>query len=264
MYIQSLRDKEPTIGRSILDIAKNIERKFGASNALEFGWPEEEDMPKATQEDIVNILKARVLEPGPHAGRAHFLLALAHSRGFGVKADVNLALESMLAAASKDYLPAQAIFHVWHTANTRVIDVDRETQLDWLYNACLCGSVHAAPVLRQNSPSDYEAARKQFHVRGGYNQYFYSDQPPAHTGSEEFLGSLKSKIYQPDTKQMAALLQSAAIYGDTALGQYILKNGQVDLNLCNQYGESLLVLCAKGGHIDLLRVSLNNISITWG
>ena len=212
-------------------------------------------MPKATQIEIIKIIQAQTRETG--AGRAHFLMALAYSRGFGVEANVDLALKSVLEAARKGYLPAQAIFHVWHSTHARAVDVDEETQLDWLYNACLWGSVYAAPVLRQKCPSDYEAARQEFHTRGGYNQYFYNPQAPAHIKSEEFLGSLKSKAYQPDTEHMAALLQSAAIYGDITLAQYILKSGNVDLNLCSRFGESLLVLCCKGGHMDLLHVSFN-------
>ena len=31
------------------------------------------------------------------------------------------------------------------------------------------------------------------------------------------------------------------------LAQFILESGEVDSNLCNRYGESLLVLCCKGG-----------------
>jgi hypothetical protein len=144
----------------------------------------------------------------------------------------------------------------------RSVDIDEEVQLDWLYNACLWGSMHARPVLRQKSLSCYEDACKQFHQRGGYNQYFYDGQPPAHIRSKEFLDGLKlSACGQPNAGHLFALLQSAVIYGDTALAKYILETEKVDLNLCNQYGESLLVLCCKGGHMDLLHVSPNIVSV---
>lgn len=254
MKFRSLEDKEPTtIGRSQTEIAKAVEHNFGTSNALDFGWGEEEDIPKATQADIIKVIQAQTLEPG--AGRAYFLLALAHSRGFGVKADVDLALKYILEAARKGYLPAHAILHVWHAAHSREVDIDEDTQLDWLYNACLWGSVHAAPILWRKSPRVYEDARKEFHARGGYNQYLYNNQSPPHIKSEEFLGVLQSKVYQPDAEHMANLLQSAVIYGDAALARFIVESGKVDVNLCNRYGESLLVLCCKGGHIDLLHVS---------
>jgi len=210
-------------------------------------------MPKATQAEIIKIIQSQALEP--RAGRPHFLLALAYSRGFGVKADVDLALKSISEAARRNYLPAQAIVHVWHAAHSREVGIDEDTQLDWLYNACLWGSVHAAPVLRRKNPSVYGDARKEFHARGGYNQYFYNNQSPSHINSDEFLWGLQSKAYQPDAEHMADLLQSAAIYGDAALAKFILESGEVDSNLCNRYGESLLVLCCKGGHMDMLCVS---------
>ncbi|KIM82919.1 hypothetical protein PILCRDRAFT_88233 [Piloderma croceum F 1598] len=192
-------------------------------------------------------------------GRSNAEIAKAVERnfGFGVKGDVDLALKSILEAARKDYLPAQAILHVWYAAHSQAVDIDEETQLDWLYNACLWGSVYAGPVLQQKSPSDYENVCKEFHMRGGYNQYFYGNEWPSHINSKEFLEGLQSKTYQPDAGHMADLLQSAAIYGDAALAQFILESGEVDVNLCNQYGESLLVLCCKGGHTDLLHVLID-------
>ena len=261
MDFQSVEDKELAVGHSETEIAKQVERNFGASNALDFGWGEE-DMPKATQAEIIKGIQTQT--NGSGAGRAHFLLALAYSRGFGVQADVRPALKSMLEAARKGYPPAQAILHVWHAAHSQMVDVDEETQLDWLYNACLWGSIHAAPVLRLKSPSDYEAARQEFHARGGYNQYFYNNQSPEHIRSEEFIGKLKSKVYLPDDDHMEALFQSAAIYGDTALALFILESGKLDLNVCNRHGESLLTLCCKGGHMDLLRVSFEILYMTTG
>jgi TPR repeat protein len=212
-------------------------------------------MPKPVQASIIGALRAQSLRHVVGAGRAHFQIALAYSIGLGVSADADHALSSLLESAKRGFLPAQAILHAWHTSQLRPLDVDEETQLDWLYNACIWGSVHATPILQRKSRLDYEAARKGFHDRGGYNQYFYDDQPPAHIGSSQFLEMLKLRAHQPSAKDMAALLQSAAIYGDTQLAQCILNIGNVDLNMCNQYGESLLVLCSKGGHIDLLRVS---------
>jgi len=53
---------------------------------------------------------------------------------------------------------------------------------------------------------------------------------------------------------MYSLLQSAAIYGGRALAKYLLEHKGADPNFRNQFGESLLLLCSKGGHLDVLEV----------
>ena len=83
----------------------------------------------------------------------------------GVKADVDLALKSISEAARRNYLPAQAIVHVWHAAHSREVEIDEETQLDWLYNACLWKQITRTPVLRRKNLTVYEDARKEFHAR---------------------------------------------------------------------------------------------------
>ena len=84
-----------------------------------------------------------------------------------------MALKSVLESAHRGYLPAKAIFHPWHVAHSRKIDVDEETQLDWLYDATVWGSAYAGQSLQFKSPLVYDSARQMFHRRGGYNQYFY-------------------------------------------------------------------------------------------
>ena len=72
-----------------------------------------------------------------------------------------------------------------------------------------------------------------------------------HIDSKAFISSIKSL----ETEDKTALMVSAAVYGDVALAHFLLQDHTVDVNLVNHSGETPLLLCCKGGHIDLLRVS---------
>lgn len=165
-----------------------------------------------------------------------------------------MALKSVLESAHRGYLPAKAIFHPWHVANSRKIDVDEETQLDWLYDATVWGSAYAGQSLHLKSSLVYDSARKMFHRRGGYNQYFYDWEPPPHIRSKQFISSLAASGISMEPHHLNALLQSTAIYGDVALAKHLVQDQRIDVNLVTRFGESLLLLCCKGGHIDVLEV----------
>ena len=246
----------PKIGRSDHDISKAIEKAFGSEDYLEFGWVDEETIELDPQEQIFATSVKESQSPLQDvAGRAYFELALAYSLGFGATANIDMALNSIVEAAKRDYLPAKAVFYTWYDAHSKECPVDAELQLDWLYDAAVWGSTFANEVLQLKSPSDCIAARKMFHHRGGYNQYFYGSQPPAHIHSEDFIQSLPASGFNNDDEHVNALLQSAAIYGDISLAAHLLYKANANPNLTNQFGESLLLFCCKGGHIDLLEVS---------
>jgi hypothetical protein len=194
------------------------------------------------------------------AGHAYFELALAHSLGLGTTANIDLALQSVVEAAKRGYLPAKAVCRTWYDAHSKDCPVDVESQLDWLYDATVWGSTIASDVLQIKSPSDYLSARKIFHQRGGYNQYFYGSQAPAHIHPEDLVRSLPANELDHYKAHINALLQSAAIYGDISLAAHLLHNLKADPDVMNEFGESLLLLCCKGGHIDILKVPITDLS----
>ena len=243
------------MGRSVDEVSKAVERAFGDKEYLKVGWTDEEATPMDAQEYTFTCLEKDTHSASKAiAGRAFFELALAYSLGFGVQMDVNMALKCALEAAFRGYLPAKAICHTWHAAHLRTMDVDEETQLDWLYDACIWGSGFASHVLKGKNPSVYRSARQMFHQRGGFNQYFYDCEPPAHIGSKQFISALAAHGIETEPEHLNALLKSATIYGDVALAQQLVQHEKIDLALTTAFGESLLLLCCKGGHIDVLQV----------
>lgn len=156
-------------------------------------------------------------------------------------------LSAAVQSAKADYLPAQAVVHAWHVAHNRPLDIDEDLQLDWLYEAVAWGSWTAEKTLRTIDADLYIQARQDFHSRGGFNQYFYPNQPPA------CIGSGKPIEGRDDVDD---LLLNAAIYGDKELAEACIQAGG-DPNACNEFGESLLVLCCKGGHLGVLEACLS-------
>jgi hypothetical protein len=179
------------------------------------------------------------------AGNALFELAIAHAIGFGTHEDKLVALDSILKSAKKGYLPAQAIFQVWHEEHHIAVPVDEEKQIDWLFEAVTWGSFFAGGSLRRLDVQEYQLARQLFHSYGGYNQFFYPRNPPPYIGSEDFRNSISCLNLGADIATASALLESAAIYGDVLLTQRLLEVPGVDPNFVNKYGESLVVLCCK-------------------
>ena len=186
---------------------------------------------------------------GPTRGRAFFQLAIAHSIGLAAPKSIDAMLSAAVQSAKADYLPAQAVVHAWHVAHNRPLNVNEDLQLDWLYEAVAWGSWAAEKTLRSMDAELYIQARRDFHVRGGYNQYFYPNEPPQYIGSGE---SIEGRDDIDD------LLLNAAIYGDRRLMEACIKAGG-DPNACNKYGETLVVLCCKGGHLNILEVCSRSI-----
>jgi len=48
----------------------------------------------------------------------------------------------------------------------------------------------------------------------------------------------------------------AAIYGDAVLMKHLIQDLGVNASFTNCWGESLLVLCCKGGRLDVLKVAI--------
>ncbi|KAF8535131.1 hypothetical protein BDD12DRAFT_912978 [Trichophaea hybrida] len=238
-----------TIGRSEPEIDRSLHIYLGDSHYLTIGWPDEEVIPLDIQRQIVLDLRMQSTK-GPCRGKAFFQLAIAHSIGLGGPKDVDAMLNAAVNAAKADYLPAQAVVHAWHVAHGKQLTVDHELQLDWLYEAVAWGSWTAGHTLQLMDQDLYKQARLDFHARGGYNQYFYSGQRPQYIGSDDFIKSLGSK--SKGNEDISDLLQAAVIYGDRRLVETLIKNVGGDLNACNEFGESLVVLCCKSGHLDIL------------
>lgn len=153
-------------------------------------------------------------------------------------------------AARKGYLAAQANVMAFYMALGRTDEARDEEHMSWLFAGVAWGSFVAAACLRRLSPSTADDARDAFHHAGGYNQFFYPREPPSYIHSAEFAGSLSSQ--QAD---LSALAQAAAVYGDATLLSRLFALG-VSPNLTNLEGESLLLLCCKGGHLEVLKVSI--------
>jgi hypothetical protein len=216
---------------------------------LTIGWQDEEMMPLNVQQQILSDLRMQSTK-GPCRGKAYFQLAIAHSIGLGGPKNIDAMLNAAVNAAKADYLPAQAVVHAWHVAHDIQLTVDHEQQLDWLYEAVAWGSWTAAHTLQLMDKDLYKQARLDFHARGGYNQYFYPGQPPQYIGLNDFIKSLGSKANE--NEDISELLQAAAIYGDQRLIETLINKFGGDLNACNEFGESLVVLCCKSGHLDIL------------
>jgi len=230
----------PKVGRTRKEIDCGLRTYFNDAHYVTFGWPDEDEIPLDVQQQIIKDLTKST--HGPSRGYAFFQLAIAHSLGLGGPKDICGMLFAAVQSAKADYLPAQAAVHAWHTAHNRPLDADEDLQLDWLYEAVARGSWTAEKTLQGMGTDLYIQARQDFHTRGGFNQYFYPNQPPACIGSSESIG---------DRDDVDDLMLNAAIYGDKRLMEACLTAGG-NPNASNEFGESLLLLCCKGGHLDVM------------
>ena len=138
------------------------------------------------------------------------------------------------------------------------IPVDLEVQVDWLYEATTWGSFYASKTLEQINQEEHLLARREFHARGGYNQFFYPREPPPYIGSQEFRNSVSSLNLVGDLSHAHTLLVSAAVYGDDQLADRLLEVTGIDPNFSNEYGESLMVVACKGGNLPVVRVNTSS------
>ncbi|KAA8900914.1 hypothetical protein FN846DRAFT_957648 [Sphaerosporella brunnea] len=247
------------IGRGPRDVERSLRRHLGDGHYLTFGWEDEETLHRTIQSQIIADLKNQSRSSNiTTRGRAFFQSAIAHSLGLGAPRNIDAMLKATIEAARADYLPAQAVLHAWHFAHDRQVDVDEHVQLNWLYKAVVWGSWTAGSMLREMDPDLYREARSEFHSRGGYNQFFHSREPPDYidlagaTGHEHITRLHRSVGLSEDAG--APILTAAAIHGSCTLIEVLVKDLGCDPNTCNEFGESLLVLCCKAGHIELLEV----------
>jgi Ankyrin repeats (many copies) len=163
-------------------------------------------------------------------------------------------MEAMTSSAKKGYGPAWAHFATWHRAKGYNIHLPRETELNWLYDATVNGSFCAGCSLQRLDAAEYSLARREFHSRGGYNQFFYKHETPEHINSRDFRDSLDLKESSKQTlERLEAFAWSAAVYGDVLLLRKLLDSG-LDPNITNNVGETLLVVACKAGHLALIEV----------
>ena len=248
---------QPT--RSEGNILQSTERIFGKDNYLSYGWIDANWTEHEAQTRVFKELERLILDPNAEiSGRALFEMAIAHAIGFGTHENHTTALKSILKSASKGYLPARAIFYMWHQAHRIDILVDLEVQVDWLYEATTWGSFYASKGLEQINQEEHLLARREFHARGGYNQFFYPREPPSYIGSQEFRNSISSLRLVGDLSHAHTLLISAAVYGDEQLADRLIEVTGIDPNFTNEYGESLMVVACKGGNLPVVRVNPNS------
>lgn len=244
--------------RDVPDAMKSL---FGDPHYLDFNLDIEIEAERDTQKIVFEGLRVNARSSrAATSGRAYFQLAIAYSIGYGTKVNFDNMLDAAVKSAQRGYLPAQAAVTAWSEALQKQLPISKDMQIDWLFEAAAWGSYAASTCLRRIERGEYLEARVQFHRSGGYNQYFYHRDPPEYIMSTDFPSSLVLDHYRDRAEDLNALAESAAIYGDARLMKHLLQKLNVDPALTNRWGESLLVLCCKGGHLDVLKV---NITSSW-
>lgn len=235
------------------DIPVFMKSLFGEPHYLDFNLDQDGEVERYTQNAVFQkLLQEKESRKASISGRASFQLAIAAAMGYGTKANISSMLEYALESARKGYCPAQAVVTAWFIAAKEPMPVSEETQLDWLFEAAAWGSAVASTCLRRLDLEQFAEARMQFHRSGGYNQYFYHQKPPEYVGSDEFSKLLDTRYYENNPEELNALAESAAVYGDAILMNHLIQEFGLDPTLTNRWGESLVVLCCKGGHLDVL------------
>ena len=238
------------------DLDESMKAIFGHQHYLEFNLDEEVETERETQAIVFEgLLSDSKSTDRIVAGKGFFQLAIAHSIGYGTPSSISAMLDAAVQSAKRGYLPAQAVVCTWYDATGQNMPVDRETQIDWLFECTAWGSFTAGAFLHRLDPEQYAEARTHFHKSGGFNQYFYANQPPHFIHSKEFAGSLDKSFYQDKRGELQAMAEAAAIYGDATLMKTLIQSLDVDPMLQTRWGETLLVLCCKGGHLDVLKVT---------
>ncbi|KAJ3548162.1 hypothetical protein NM208_g1145 [Fusarium decemcellulare] len=244
------RDTRP---RDDDDIATALRKTLGLEDYLDIYFDLELESERDTQALILSRLQRDAKsEESLISAKALFQLAIASSCGFGTPYSEDEVLQYTVSSARKGYLPAMAVAYAFHLALERQDELDLDEQTDWLFEATAWGSHIAGTCLGRLSPTDFDDARKAFHRAGGFNQFFYPQDPPSYIHSEEFSSGLTK-----DRSGLEELAQSAAIYGDVVLLNRLIKDFNLDPDLTNCWGESLVVLCCKGGHVKVLKFLLD-------
>jgi hypothetical protein len=234
---------------------------FGDRHYLDFNLDEEMEAERDTQQLVLeNLLRDTKSSTIATSGKAYFQLAIAYSMGYGTEVNTSSMLDAVLKSAQKGYLPAQAVITAWYQGLGKQIPVSKDAEFDWLFEATAWGSFTASSCLRRLDSDLWAEAREHFHRSGGYNQYFYPQQPPEYIRSSEFIASLDLEYYKAKGTELNTLAESAAIYGDAVLIRHLIENLGVNPSLTNRWGETLLVLCCKGGHLNILEVFIAALS----
>jgi hypothetical protein len=231
-----------------------MEALFGDPEYLNFMFTDDIDTERDAQTDILaTILSETESTKGLVAAKAFFQLAIAYAIGYGTNVDIDAMLNAVVESAKREYLPAQAVAMSWFQAHNKEATVAMEVQIDWLFEATAWGSYIASTLLRRLDEAGFKDARLQFHKSGGFNQYFYDKHPPAFINSADFLSSVTVDQYPENSDELLGLASAAAIYGNSML-MARTPELKVNPNFTNQWGESLVVLACKGGHLDVLEV----------
>ncbi|KAF1830818.1 ankyrin [Decorospora gaudefroyi] len=234
-------------------VARSLQATFGLADYLDIDLDVELECERDTQKLVFDrLVKTTQAQSTAESGKALFQLALAHANGFGTPYSEDEALRLAVKSARKGYLPAQANVVAFHEALGRREELDLDEQRDWLFEATAWGSHIASACLYRLSASEFGEARAAFHKSGGFNQFFFAQEPPSYIHSGEFIASLTKQ--HGDTE---ALGQAAAVYGDVTLLKRLIEHG-LDPNLVNSWDESLLLLCCKGGHLNVLKFLLQS------
>ena len=241
------------------NVSDYMRARFGFEDYLELEFADVMLIPRDTQKIIISTLvEDSVSKDHAISGRALFRLATANAIGLGTNIDLGRSLEFVLKSAQREYIPAQAVATAWFIANGKTIPIDEETQIDWLFEATAWGSSTASKILKRFNEKEYVQARDAFHRSGGFNQFFYAKESPYYIGSATFRQSLGHEL-KKSQEELSSIAIAAAVYGDSELLSKIFRVSNLDANLSNAWGETLLVLCCKGGHLHSLKVIHSSI-----
>jgi hypothetical protein len=246
----------PQFGRSRKNIERSLDILFGQKDYFQYGWADAAFTEEQIQEQSFADLSKVASSKSDGAGKALFELATAYALGFGTASNADAALDHILRSAQHDYLPAQALFRAWYEGlgRTQSIPIPLETQLDWLSEAVAWGSFFAGASLQRLDPNEFQLSREEFHKRGGFNQYFYPRKIPPEVRYDSARVTLLANSDVTPRDNTYDLLEYAVIHGDSAFVKRLLSLRGINPDYTNQYGESLLLLCCKGGHLETLKV----------
>ncbi len=248
----------PRFGRSRKNIERSLDIVFGQKDYFQYGWAEAAFTEEQIQEQSFADLSKVANSQSDGAGKALFELAIVYALGFGTASNEDAALDHILRSAKHGYLPAQALFRTWYESlgRTQSIPIPLETQLDWLSEAVAWGSFFAGASLQRLDPHEFQLSRKEFHKRGGFNQYFYPRKIPREVEYDSARVTLLANSDVAPRDNMYDLLECAVIHGDSAFVKKLISLPGINPDYTNQYGESLLLLCCKGGHLETLKVCM--------
>ena len=260
IHYRSIGQLTTSAGRTPKNIERSLELLVGRPDYFQYGWADTAFTEEYIQNlSFADLQKLATSNDRDISGKALFELAFAHALGFGTQSSTDSALDHILCSAKKGYLPARALFRTWYEGAGRgeSIPIGRETQLDWLSESVAWGSFYAGTSLQRLDPVEFRLSRKEFHENGGFNQYFYPRNIPPEIGYQSARTSFLAGKSPSPQDNVNDLLEYAVIHGDSHFVRKLISVGMIDPDCTNQYGESLVLLCCKGGHLDTLKVCIH-------